>query len=134
MSNWIKHIKAVRAAHKGMSYKDAMKIAGKSYKSSGPSHKKHHKKTGRHTRKGCKGRKHRGGGEAGAVDPAEGTPAQEADTTAPPAEGTPGASADPQAHQAGGKRKRRKRGKTRKRKCKKKCKRKCKRKCKSKKR
>ena len=27
MSKWIEHIKTVRAAHKGMSYKEAMKIA-----------------------------------------------------------------------------------------------------------
>lgn len=60
MSGWIDHIKSVRKAHKGMSYKDAMKLAAKSYKSTGPS--KSRKSCMKACKKSCKKLRKRGRG------------------------------------------------------------------------
>ena len=35
MNPWIQHIKSVRASHRGLSYKEAMKMAKKTYKKVG---------------------------------------------------------------------------------------------------
>ena len=52
MSKWIAHIKSVRKANKGMSYKDAMKLAAKSYKSTG--HSTSNSKSRKSCMKACK--------------------------------------------------------------------------------
>lgn len=55
---WLAHVKSTMKSHKGMKFKDVLKLAKKTYKKSGTG-KKMAKKTAKKGKKGKKGKKSR---------------------------------------------------------------------------
>ncbi len=55
---WLVHVKSTMKSHKGMKFKDVLKLAKKTYKKSGT--KKMAKKTAKKGKKGKKGKKRTG--------------------------------------------------------------------------
>lgn len=57
---WLAHVKSTMKSHKGMKFKDVLKLAKKTYKKSGTGPKKTAKKTAKKGKKGKKGKKSKG--------------------------------------------------------------------------